>query len=1003
MRVMLVNTHNIYGLSDKPTGLHIRQSKGQFFFLPESAHDRDVRLASIASQLAYLSPLSALLSQPGLDGVGLGLILQHQRLGRSCYVTTKLISLLCYEMCEIGFDRDKFEHKSSSELRSDCIYIHLPDDIKSAVYPSSHQLTLPLPTSTTPRPVPKDYHRGIKSLSELKVLDLEFIKSNDTGILLQSLGAFSSLKTLYFGEHVMTGTINAQNLHSLSNLENFFLDFSSLNESFLQSIGVMTSLKVLSLSNCELNGTLHSRGLCELKNLQELDLSGNAFQGTLPSCLGNLTSLQLVVISSNQLTGNIALSPLTRLTLLEYLSLSNNHFQVPISFKSFFNHSRLKVILGDNNTLVEPMYQTGVPRFQLKVFILSNCRFDELNLAPPNFLYYQHDLRVVDLSHNNFGGKFLAWLLQNNSRLTELYVRNCSFVRSFELPSHPNSNLSSLDVSDNNVQGEIPTNISLIFPNLRSLNMSRNAFQGNIPSSFGELKSLESLDLSNNQLSGGIPEHLAMGCSSLSFFKLSNNSLHGNIFPIFLYMTSLRHLYLDGNKFEGMIPDISSAIHLSVLGVRNNSLSGKLPRWIGNLSNLEEIAMSKNHIEGPIPEEFYKLDMLKLLDLSENNLSSSIPPCSGPLSIRHVHLSKNRLTGPIKRALFYSQSLVTLDLGDNNLIGTIPNWIGNLSSLSILILKANHLEGRIPTQLCHLSQLSIMDLSRNNLSGTIPRCLSDITFDASNEKSTAGNSYLITTFSKQSSSSYVEGTKIIAGFGDDSSSYPFLDVQMQVEFTTKSKSYSYKGDILNFMSGIELSNNQLIGEIPLEIGYLRNIHALNLWHNNLTGFPTTFSNLSQIESLDLSYNNLSGRILSQLTELNYLAIFRVGYNNLSGRTLERKAQFAIFEESSHEGNPLLCGPPLHNNCTKPGSPSPTQKASNLEGEDTGIIDKDIFFVSFVVSYIIVLLGIATVLYINPYWRQAWFHLVEVCATSCYYFVVDNFHRLSIFRNMWLYV
>ncbi|CAI0387228.1 unnamed protein product [Linum tenue] len=48
-----------------------------------------------------------------------------------------------------------------------------------------------------------------------------------------------------------------------------------------------------------------------------------------------------------------------------------------------------------------------------------------------------------------------------------------------------------------------------------------------------------------------------------------------------------------------------------------------------------------------------------------------------------------------------------------------------------------------------------------------------------------------------------------------------------------------------------------------------------------------------------------------------------------------------------------------------------------------------FFVSFSGSYAVMLLGIVTVLRVNPYWRRAWFYCVQVAAASCYYFVVDH--------------
>jgi Leucine-rich repeat (LRR) protein len=73
-----------------------------------------------------------------------------------------------------------------------------------------------------------------------------------------------------------------------------------------------------------------------------------------------------------------------------------------------------------------------IPKFQLVFFSLSKTT-EALNVEIPDFLYYQYDLRVLDLSHNNITGMFPSWLLKNNTRLEQLYLSDNSFVDALQL------------------------------------------------------------------------------------------------------------------------------------------------------------------------------------------------------------------------------------------------------------------------------------------------------------------------------------------------------------------------------------------------------------------------------------------------------------------------------------------------------------------------------------------------------------------------------------------
>jgi len=477
--------------------------------------------------------------------------------------------------------------------------------------------------------------------------------------------------------------------------------------------------------------------------------------------------------------------------------------------------------------------------------------------------------------------------------------------------------------------------------------------------------SLRYLDLTNIQIKGEFPSWLIENNTYLQELYLENCSLSG---PFLLPKTShvnLSFLSISMNHFQGQIPsEIGARLPgLEVLFMSDNGFNGSIPFSLGNISSLQVLDLSNNNLQGQIHGWIGNMSSLEFLDLSGNNFSGRLPPrFDTSLNLRYVYLSRNKLQGPIAMTFYNSAKILALDLSHNNLTGTIPKWIDRLSNLRFLLLSYNKLEGEIPIQLSRLNQLTLIDLSHNHLSGNIL-------------------SWMISThpFPQQYNS-------------HDSVS----SSQQSFEFTTKNVSLSYRGNIIWYFTGIDFSCNNFTGKIPPEIGNLSMIKALNLSHNSLTGpIPPTFWNLKEIESLDLSYNKLDGEIPPRLTELFSLEVFNVAHNNLSGKTPTRVAQFATFEASCYKDNPFLCGEPLPKICGAAMPPSPTPTSTNNE-DNGGFMDMEVFYVTFWVAYIMVLLVIGIVLHINPYWRRAWFHFIEVSFNNCYYFLVDNLPILSKF-------
>ncbi|CAJ2649153.1 unnamed protein product [Trifolium pratense] len=801
--------------------------------------------------------------------------------------------------------------------------------------------------------------KGSKSLSRLDILALDSNMINGSN-LQESFKAFPSVRNLTLRQNKFKGTTLARGFRGLNNLEYLALDESSnLENEFFKSIGDLPSLKVLSMLECGINGTLPLGDWYKLKKLEELDLSYNEFVGQLPSSFVNMTLLQTLALTNNHFIGNIGPN-LASFISLEYLNFEGNQFEFPISFTPFSNHSNLKFIYGNGNKVILDSHstmKTWIPKFQLQVLQLSSIT--KANSIPlPNFLLYQNNLTYVDFTNCKLRGEFPNWLLENNTKLERLILPNCSFTGDFHLPSRPCLNMIGVDVSNNAITGQMfSNNISSTFPNLIHLNMSRNAIHGSIPYELSHLTSLYELDMSDNQLSGEIPHNISGDMSQLTLLRFSNNKLHG---PIPLMLSRFSFVLLDGNNLSGTIPsNFFNPSNIQNLDISNNNFIGKIPSQMKNSIQLVELSMSNNHFEGSIPSELAELGSITYLDLSQNNLSGCVPSFVNS-SAAFIHLSNNNLSCLSRNMFGERSSLVTLDLSNNDIINGIHGLIHELryTGLNILLLKGNHFTGNIPKQLCHLTNLNILDLSYNNFVGEIPSCLGKMPFE-----------------NKDPDASRDRFNGVIHSRGD----YYNRFGKERANFTSKKRSETYTTNILIYMSGIDISHNKLNGSIPYELGNLTKIRALNMSNNFFTGkIPATFSNLVQVESLDLSFNLLSGQIPPQLSGLTSIEVFSVAHNNLSGATPERKGQFITFDESSYEGNQFLCGPPLPKSCNpSEQAPATLPNGSNMDGDDDDWMDMYVFRVSFVVAYTSILLVTATVLCINPYWRQAWFYNIDL--------------------------
>lgn len=115
------------------------------------------------------------------------------------------------------------------------------------------------------------------------------------------------------------------------------------------------------------------------------------------------------------------------------------------------------------------------------------------------------------------------------------------------------------------------------------------------------------------------------------------------------------------------------------------------------------------------------------------------------------------------------------------------------------------------------------------------------------------------------------------------------------------------------LQALDLSNNELSGPIPSQIcTWLPYLVTLDLSNNDLSGpIPAALAKCSYLNNLILSSNRLSGRIPYELSTLSRLKKFSIANNDLTGTI---PSFFSQFASDDFAGNSGLCGGPLGSKC-----------------------------------------------------------------------------------------
>ena len=108
---------------------------------------------------------------------------------------------------------------------------------------------------------------------------------------------------------------------------------------------------------------------------------------------------------------------------------------------------------------------------------------------------------------------------------------------------------------------------------------------------------------------------------------------------------------------------------------------------------------------------------------------------------------------------------------------------------------------------------------------------------------------------------------------------------------------------LSNLRELDLSDNQLMGKLPNWLGEIKNLRRLQLFGNELEGpIPTSLCKLQRMESLFLEGNGLNGSLLNCIGQLSQLKELGVYFNQLSVTLSEQHFWKLSNLESLYLGN-----------------------------------------------------------------------------------------------------
>ncbi|XP_066166965.1 probable LRR receptor-like serine/threonine-protein kinase At1g56140 [Oryza sativa Japonica Group] len=230
------------------------------------------------------------------------------------------------------------------------------------------------------------------------------------------------------------------------------------------------------------------------------------------------------------------------------------------------------------------------------------------------------------------------------------------------------------------------------------------------------------------------------------------------------------------------------------------------------LCHITRLGIGSNNFTGGLPEELE-------LNLEWPYLLSNMIIFQ---TFNNRYIDSSGFSGPFPSSFSKLQNLNTLYSSDNGFNGKIPEYLGTITNLVEIALYGNSFEGPIPESLSNLAKLKTLRI------GDIVNGISPLAF--------ISNMTSLSTI-------ILRNCKISSDLGAiDFSKFEHLEL-------------------------LDLSFNNITGEVPQSILNLGNLKFLFLGNNSLTGrLPDGIS--SSLKAIDFSYNQLTGSFPSWASQNN---------------------------------------------------------------------------------------------------------------------------------------